>query len=44
MGVPVIRGGDGIEKIIESDLADEENAALQKSVENVKSNVGKLPL
>lgn len=44
VGVPVILGGDGIEKVIEIDLSDEENAALQKSVENVKSNVSKLPL
>src|SRR5690625_1274390 len=35
--VPVILGGNGIEKIIELDLTDDERAALDKSVESVKS-------
>ncbi len=37
LGVPVILGGNGIEKIIELDLTDDERAALDKSVESVKS-------
>ncbi|MFA9558715.1 malate dehydrogenase [Evansella sp. AB-rgal1] len=37
LGVPTILGGDGIEKIIELDLTDEEKAALQKSVDSVKN-------
>ncbi|QOY33921.1 malate dehydrogenase [Anaerobacillus isosaccharinicus] len=37
LGVPTIIGGDGIEKIIELDLTDEEKAGLQKSVDAVKS-------
>ncbi len=37
LGVPTIIGGDGIEKIIELDLTDEEKVALQKSADSVKS-------
>ena len=37
LGVPTIIGGDGIEKIIELDLTDDEKAALQKSVDSVKN-------
>ncbi|WNF36030.1 malate dehydrogenase [Bacillaceae bacterium IKA-2] len=37
LGVPTIIGGDGIEKIIELDLTDDEKAALQKSVDSVTS-------
>lgn len=37
LGVPTIIGGDGIEKVIELDLTDEEKAGLQKSVDAVKS-------
>lgn len=37
LGVPTIIGGDGIEKIIELDLTEEEKAALQKSVDSVKN-------
>lgn len=36
LGVPTILGGNGIEKIIELDLTDEEKAALDKSVDSVK--------
>lgn len=36
LGVPVILGGNGIEKVIELDLASDERAALDKSVESVK--------
>lgn len=37
LGVPTIIGGNGIEKIIELELTDEEKAALSKSVESVKN-------
>ncbi|WP_458412249.1 malate dehydrogenase [Schinkia sp. CFF1] len=37
LGVPTILGGNGIEEIIELDLTAEEKAALDKSVESVKS-------
>ena len=37
LGVPTIIGGNGIEKVIELDLTTEEKAALDKSVESVKS-------
>ena len=36
LGVPVILGGNGIEKVIELDLTEEERAALDKSVASVK--------
>ncbi|RSK29405.1 malate dehydrogenase [Bacillus sp. HMF5848] len=37
LGVPTILGGNGIEKIIELELTDEEKASLNKSVESVKN-------
>src|SRR5690625_1744796 len=37
LGVPVILGGNGIEKVIELDLTADEKAALDKSVESVKN-------
>ncbi|HHY72746.1 MAG TPA: malate dehydrogenase [Bacillus bacterium] len=37
LGVPTILGGNGIEQIIELELTAEEKAALDKSVESVKS-------
>ncbi|MFC7393678.1 malate dehydrogenase [Scopulibacillus cellulosilyticus] len=37
LGVPVVLGGNGIEKVIELDLTDEEKQALNKSVESVKN-------
>lgn len=37
LGVPVILGGNGIEKVLELDLTEEERQALDKSVESVKS-------
>lgn len=37
LGVPIVLGGNGIEKIIELDLTDEEKAGLNKSVESVKN-------
>lgn len=39
VGVPVILGADGIERIIELELTDAERAAFQKSVDAVKSLV-----
>jgi malate dehydrogenase len=36
MGVPVILGGDGIEKVIELELTTEEKAALDKSADSVR--------
>ena len=44
VGVPIIIGGDGVEKVIEIELTDEENAALQESVADIRANVEKLPL
>lgn len=37
MGVPVILGGNGIEKVFELELTSEEKAALDKSAESVRS-------
>lgn len=37
LGVPVVLGSNGIEKVIELDLLDEEKAALNKSVESVRN-------
>jgi len=37
LGVPVILGGNGVEKIIELELTDEEKAMLAKSAASVKS-------
>src|SRR5690606_22586372 len=34
VGVPTILGGDGVEKVIELDLTDEENEAFAKSVQS----------
>ena len=39
VGVPVVLGAKGVERIIELDLADEERAAFQKSVVAVKDLV-----
>ncbi|ANE48437.1 malate dehydrogenase [Paenibacillus swuensis] len=36
MGVPAILGGDGIEKIFELELTEDEKAALEKSAESVR--------
>lgn len=36
VGVPVVLGGEGIERIIELDLTEEENADFQRSVRAVK--------
>lgn len=42
VGVPVVLGAKGIEKVIEMDLNAEEKAMLDKSTESVKSVVGVL--
>lgn len=44
MGVPVLLGKYGVEKIIEIELTDDERAALMKSLGHVKENVEKLHL
>ncbi|WP_018921706.1 malate dehydrogenase [Salsuginibacillus kocurii] len=43
VGVPTILGGDGIEKVIELDLTDEEKQEFAKSVDSVKSVMSSLP-
>ncbi|MBX6377228.1 MAG: malate dehydrogenase [Clostridia bacterium] len=42
-GVPVVLGGGGVERILELDLTDEERAAFQRSCDEVRANVAKLP-
>ncbi|AKM20039.1 Malate dehydrogenase [Geobacillus sp. 12AMOR1] len=37
LGVPTILGGNGIEKVIELELTEDEKAALAKSIESVKN-------
>jgi malate dehydrogenase len=37
LGVPTIIGGDGIEKVIQLELTDDEKAALDRSVESVRN-------
>lgn len=37
LGVPAIVGGNGVEKIIQVDLTDEEKAALKKSADSVRN-------
>lgn len=44
VGVPVKLGRSGIEKVVEVPLTADEKAALAKSAEEVKSNIGKLKL
>ncbi len=44
VGVPVILGAKGVEKILEVRLTKEEQAALAKSAESVKANIAKLKL
>ncbi|WP_246941122.1 malate dehydrogenase [Bacillus pinisoli] len=43
LGVPTIIGGDGLEKVIELDLLEEEKQALAKSAASVKSVMAVLP-
>lgn len=42
MGVPVLLGKNGVEKVIEIKLTDEEKEALNRSLDDVKRNVEKL--
>ncbi len=44
VGVPVILGASGVEKIIELELTDDEQAALQASANAVKGNIANLNL
>jgi malate dehydrogenase len=44
VGVPVVIGAGGVEKVIELDLNDEEKAMLSKSVESVKKSVAETKL
>ncbi|MBN1852926.1 MAG: malate dehydrogenase [Pirellulales bacterium] len=39
VGVPVVLGTDGVERIIELELSDSEQAAFQRSIEVIKSQV-----
>jgi malate dehydrogenase len=43
VGVPVILGGNGVERVLEIDLTDEEMEALQRSVADIRENIEKLP-
>jgi malate dehydrogenase len=42
LGVPCMLGENGLERILEVDLADDERAALEKSAEHVRSTVAAL--
>jgi malate dehydrogenase len=42
MGVPVILGTGGLEKVIELDLNDEESAQFRKSIEQIRDDLAKL--
>ena len=44
MGVPVVLGEKGVEKVVEIDLTGEERDALMNSLEDVKKNVEKLDI
>jgi malate dehydrogenase len=44
VGVPVVIGAGGVERVIEIDLNDEEKAMLAKSVESVKKSVAETKL
>jgi len=44
VGVPVVIGAGGVEKIVELDLNDDEKAMLVKSVESVKKSVAETKL
>lgn len=43
VGVPCILGKNGVEKILEVELTDEEKAMLKESCSHVRENVAKLP-
>ncbi len=42
-GVPVVLGGDGVERVIELDLTNEERAAFEASCRDVRESLAKLP-
>ena len=42
VGVPVVLGSAGVERIIELDLGEDERAAFQKSVDAVQELVSKM--
>ena len=44
LGVPVVIGAGGVEKVVELELADDEKAMLAKSVESVKKSVAETKL
>jgi len=44
LGVPVVIGAGGVERVLEVDLNDEEKAMLAKSVESVKKSVAETKL
>ena len=44
MGVPVVIGAGGVERVLEIELDDEEKAKLAKSVESVKKSVAETKL
>lgn len=43
LGVPTILGGDGIEKIIELDLTEDEKNQLDRSADSVRNVMEALP-
>jgi malate dehydrogenase len=44
IGVPVVIGAGGVERVLEIDLNDEEKVKLAKSVESVKKSVAETKL
>jgi malate dehydrogenase len=44
LGVPVVIGANGVERVLEVDLDDAERAMLQKSVDSVRKSVGETKL
>jgi malate dehydrogenase len=42
IGVPIILGGKGVEKIVELKLSDADKAALQKSAKDVADMIAEL--
>jgi malate dehydrogenase len=44
VGVPVVIGANGVERVIEVDLNDEEKAMLSKSLESVRKSVAETKL
>jgi malate dehydrogenase len=43
MGVPIVLGNGGVEKIIEISLTDDERAAFDRSADSVRELLAKLP-